>query len=274
MGTIKLSNHELPKKIIELGNDLIVSLSEKKIKKANESRNICILKVFNKILTQNQNENEDPFFILSDNDSINSFSSSSLVGWENVYSNEEESPLSSKEEILMEDKFIKIYKKNKNYDDIHICSIFGTKIDKSKEDNVLYEFVATSNKIYSGGDNCIIFYKIMKNPKRHGYEFFILKSLEDNELSCSKEPESICLLNKKYIGIALQKYKEKNSNGIAIIDIIDKELFKIIKGYSIGFISKAIKKRYIILSTNSNKDIDKNDQIRLILNYFDKGLRR
>ena len=264
LGTIKLSNHELPKKIIELGNDLIVSLSERNFKKENLSKSICILKVFNKILLTNQKEKEEPSFILSDNDSINSASSSFSIGWKNVYSNEDESPLSSKDEILMEDKTIKIYKKNKNLDDIHICSIFGTKIDKSNENNILYEFIATSNKIYSGGENCILFYSVMKNQLRHGYSFFILTSLDDIDLSCSKEPESICFLNKKYIGVALQKYNENSSNGIAIIDIIDKKLFKIIKGYSVGFISKAFKKRNIILSTNKTKDIAKNDQIRLI----------
>jgi len=239
-------------------------LSERNFKKENLSKSICILKVFNKILLTNQKEKEEPSFILSDNDSINSASSSFSIGWKNVYSNEDESPLSSKDEILMEDKTIKIYKKNKNLDDIHICSIFGTKIDKSNENNILYEFIATSNKIYSGGENCILFYSVMKNQLRHGYSFFILTSLDDIDLSCSKEPESICFLNKKYIGVALQKYNENSSNGIAIIDIIDKKLFKIIKGYSVGFISKAFKKRNIILSTNKTKDIAKNDQIRLI----------
>ena len=264
LGTIKLSTYELPKKIIELGKDFIVSLSERNIKKANISKSICILKVFNKILSQNQKENEDPSFILSDNDSINSVSSSISLGWENVYSNEEESPLSSKEEILMEDSTIKIYKKNKNLDNIHFCSIFGTKIDKSQENNILYEFIATSNKIYSGGENCILFYSVMKNPMRHGCIFFISKELNDNSLSCSKEPESICLLNKKLVGIALQKYNQSNSNGIALINIIDKELIRIIKGYSIGFLCKSFGNKYIIFSTSKSKDIAKNDQIRLI----------
>lgn len=263
LGTIKLSTHELPKKIIELGNDFIVSLSEKNIKKVNESRNICILKVFNRILSQNQKENEDPSIIFSDNESINSASSALSVGWENVYSNEEESSLSSKEEILMEDKFIKIYKKNKNYDNIHICSIFGTKIDKSQDNNVLYEFIATSNKMYTDSENCILFYSVMKNPNKHCL-FFISKHLEDIRLSCSKEPESICSLNKKLVGIALQKYKENNSNGIALINIIDKKLVRIIKGYSIGFMSKSIRNKYIIFSTNKGKTTNKNDQIRLI----------
>ena len=264
LGTIKLSTHELPKKIIELGNDLIVSLSERNIKKANVSKNICILKIFNKILSQNQKENENFSNIFSDNDSINSASSSLSLGWENVYSNEDESPLSSKDEILMEDRTIKIYKRNKNLDNIHICSIFGTKIDKSQENNILYEFIATSNKIYSGGENCILFYSVMKNPMRHGCLFFISKELNDSKLSCSKEPESICLLNKKFIIVALQKNNENNSNGIALIDINDKKLVRIYKGYSVGFISKSIRNKFIIFSTNKNKDTTKNDQIRLI----------
>ena len=264
LGNIKLSSYELPKKIIELGNDFIVSLSEKKHKKANFSKNICILKVFNKILSQNQKEDEDPSFILSDYESINSASSNSSVGWGNVFSSEEESPLSSKDEILMEDNTVKIYKKFKNPDKMFICSIFGTKIEKSKDSDILYDFITTSNNIYLDSQNCILFYSVMKNPMRHGYLFYISKDLYYSELSCSKEPESICLLSKQYIGVALQKYKEDSSNGIAIIDIVNKSLFKVIRGFSIGFISKPIKKKYIIFSTNKTKAITKNDQIRLI----------
>ena len=55
-----------------------------------------------------------------------------------------------------------------------------------------------------------------------------------------------------------------NSNGIALINIIDKKLVRIIKGYSIGFMSKSIRNKYIIFSTNKGKTTNKNDQIRLI----------
>ena len=116
--------------------------------------------------------------------------------------------MENKEEVLMEDKDIKIYKKNKNYDNLYFCSIYGTKIVKSKEDINIYEFILTSNKIFNEGENCVIFYGVMKNFQRHGYIFFIEKKIE--KLSCSKMVNSICKLSTKNIGIALQKYEQND----------------------------------------------------------------
>ena len=263
LGLIKLSTHEISKKIIELGNDLIVSLGEKNYKKENIIKNKCILKIFNKINIPLQNEENNNSY-LSDNDSMNSISSDCLSssGWESLYSNEEESPLENNDEILMEDEHIKIYKKNKNYDNLYLCSIFGTKITKTKEDINLYEFIATSNKNYEEGENCVIIYGVSKNQERHGYIFFIIKTIEN--LSCSKIPDSICKLSKKYIGIALQKYKDNDLNGIAILNIIKKELVKVIRGFSIGFMSRYFETRNIFFVTNRTKSINKYNELRFI----------
>lgn len=62
----------------------------------------------------------------------------------------------------MEDKYIKIYKKIQNYNNLYLCSIFGTKTVKSREDDIIYEFIATSNKEFVDGENSVLIYGIMK----------------------------------------------------------------------------------------------------------------
>ena len=86
LGTIKLSGYELPKKIIELGDNLIVSLGEKKKKKKNKENLIkikSILKIFK--CNEQQDKNDE---IMNDSDSINSMNSCS--SWDSIFSNEEE----------------------------------------------------------------------------------------------------------------------------------------------------------------------------------------
>ena len=201
IGLIKTSPNEISKKIIELGNDLIVCLSEKNYKKEKILKNKCILRVFKKENNQNNNSQDDSG-ILSDSMSLDSSNSSSMSSdWESLYSNEENEPLNNNDDLIMEDKNIKIYKKNKNYDKLYLCSIFGTKTEKTKENAIIYEFIATSNKVFEDGENCVIVYGIMKKIDRHGYTFFIEKKID--ELPCSKMVNSISKLSSKNIAIAL-----------------------------------------------------------------------
>ena len=93
----------------------------------------------------------------------------------------------------------KLYKNNENKDDIYLCSIFSLTSDKTKTNDSLYEFIATSNKIFYNGDNKIQIFGILKNPNRNGYMFFIQKEIQD--LSCSRMVDSISRLNEEYIGI-------------------------------------------------------------------------
>ena len=270
LGLIKLTHNEVSKKIIELGKDLIVSLGEKRYRKENSIKNKSILKIFKNILNPNQTkENED--FVISDSDSGGDEGSecSSLASeWENLYSNEEEDLSLNNDEILMEDEKIKIYKKNKNYDKIYICSIFEIKVIKSKENINIYEFIASSNKMYDGGENCIIIYGVIKKPDRHGYTFFIDKKIEN--LPCSKMTNSICQLSINNIGIALQKNKINENDGIAVIDITKKQLVKIINGFSIGIINRDFKSPNIFFTTNITSDINKCDQIRYVNDLKEK----
>ena len=267
LGLIKLSNYEIPKKIIELGNDLIVSLGEKNYRDENRIHNKSIIKIFTKVnMNANNSENNS---VISDYDNIGSSINSSSSEWENFYSNEEDEPMNDKEEVLMEDQNIKIYKKNKNYDNLYFCSMFGTKIVKCKDDSNIYEFILTSNKLFNEGEDCVVFYGVLKKFQRHGYNFFIDKKIEN--LSCSKMVNSICKISTKNIGIALQKYKQNDNNGIAIIDINEKNLIRVVNGFNIGIIYREFTSPYIFftISLNENKN-KKHEQFRYVNNLEQK----
>ena len=262
LGSIDISKRELPKKIIELGNDLIVSLGEKIFKNENIKRVKCFLKIFNKVTSSQKQSEDNSFCLFSDNESINSGHSSLSEEWESVYSsNTEDSFKNMKEKNFIIDSHIKLYKNNKNLDGLFRCSIFPLDIDNKQNNGNIYEFIATSNSIFYSGENTVQIFGVLRNQIRHGYTFFIDKTL--NDLPCSRFVESIAKLDKNYIGIGLQKTND-NINGIAVLDINKKEIVNIIEGLSIGLLNKSIfNPKYIIFTTNETKDYRKCNEIRL-----------
>ena len=254
LGSTKLYPYELPKKIIELGKNIIVSLGEKKKRKANTIKIKSILKIFkyNEIGEENE-ENIDDLV------SVNSNASS---GWESIFSSEGENEEDEEED---ENKFIydydriKIFKKNENKKKLFICTIFGTKISSSESS---FQFVASSNSLYTGGENKLIFYGIMKNPDKKGDDIVYKENEEINKLACSQNVDSICFVDKNKIGVALQNYEESDFDGIAIIDVKNYKLIKIIKGFPIGILKLKIinNKKNIFFFTNKSKDIKKLDE--------------
>ena len=266
IGSIDLSKRELPKKIIELGNEIIVSLGEKQYTHENIKRVNCLFKVFNKNPISKTEENS--FCLFSDNESINSECSSYNGEYSNIYSSDEEDSFKSintNDKKFKNDSNIKLYKNNENKDKIYICSIFPINSEKSENSDYIYQFIATSNKTFYRGENSIQIYGILKNPQRHGFLFFIVKTI--NDMSCSRMVDSICKINEEYIGIGLQKYEMGFSDGIALFHIENKEIVKIITGMSIGILNKSIKNnKYIFFTTNKTKDMKINNEIRLCNN--------
>ena len=272
LGTNKLIPYEVPKKIIELGDNLIVSLGEKKIKKENETKTKCILKIFNKIYKNEQGDNGG---YLSDNASVNSFDSASS-GWESIYSSEDEQS-SSEEKMIVneenedyEDEYIKVYKSNKNIGKLFLCTIFA--INTIKDENGAYKFVATSNAMFKGGKNLLAFYGMIKYEERNGYLTYIEDKTID-KIACSQNVDSICFLDKNIIGVSLQISKEKDFDGIALIDVKEYSLIKIIQGMSIGIISMNLinNKKNIFFFTNKTKNVKKLDSFMIF--EFYKGFR-
>ena len=247
IGTIKLSNYELPKKIIELGDKFIVSLGEKNFKRENDVKKKTILKIFKKInknLQQNNNDNH-----LSDYESEQSIGSYSS-DWEGIYSNEEDNISEENQKIdELEEENIIVYRKNKNVDKIHLCTIFGLKTLNDK----LYQFVASSNAIYQGGQNILSFYGMTKDPFRAGHYIYYLDDKKIEKVACSQNVDSICYLKNNKIGVALQNFKKSDFDGIAIINVEDKSLEKIISGLTLGIIKMNFinNKKNIFFLTNS-----------------------
>jgi len=262
LGFIKISSKELPKRIIELENELIISLSEKKYKHENLKREKCLIKIFNKLnrVDSQKEDKDDSFCLFSDVESIASSSLNSSVEWENVYSSNEEDSYLANKKSLKEDSNIKLYKNNLNkQEDIFICSIFPIQLENRNSE--YYEFMATSNERFFGGQNCIQIFGIIKKQNSHGFLFFIKKTISD--VSCSRKVDSIIKLNDEYIGIGLQSYDGITDDGIAILDINKKEIVRKIMGLNVGSLSKSyINDNYIIFTTNETKDVKKSNLIK------------
>ena len=259
LGTIKLSAYEIPKKIIELGNNFIVSLGEKKRKKENETRIKCNIRIFNKVNNNAQGGSQEEYF--SDYESIKSFDSASE--WESVFSSDEDKSSSENENMIKNpeynDEFIKIYKKIKNETKLtYFCSIFC--INNVMTNKIPLKFVSSSNAIFKGGDNSLSFYGIMKIPEKNGYCVYT-EDKKIKNIACSIYVDSICFLDQDLIGVALQNEKESDFDGIALINVKENELKKIIKGLKIGIIKLNYinNKKNIVFFTNK-KDIKKLDK--------------
>ena len=276
LGFIKISPKELPKRIIELENQLIISLSEKKYRHENVNRVKCLIKIFNKLnKTDSQKGDEDNSFCLfSDVESIASSNMNNSVEWENVYSsNEEDSLLTNIKKNFKEDSNIKLYKNNENKEDLYFCSIFS--IPLQNRNSEYHEFIATSNKNFCGGDNCIQIFGIIKKQNGHGFVCFIKTTISD--IPCSRKVDSIVKLNDEYIGIGLQNYFNNIDDGVAILDIRKKEIVSKISGFNIGSLSRSyINEDYIVFSTNETKEIKKSNAIRLykIRDIFNDSLSK
>ena len=263
LGFIGISPKELPKKIIELENELIISLSEKKYKHENLKREKCLIKIFNKLnRVDSQKEDKDNSFCLfSDVESLASNNINCSVEWENVYSSNEEDSFLTDKKRFKEDSNIKLYKNNLNKEeDIFICSIFPIQLDKRNSE--YYEFMATSNERFFGGQNCIQIFGIIKKQNRHGFLFFIKTIISD--VSYSRKVDSIIKLKDEYIGIGLQNYVGNMDDGIAILDINKKEIIRKIIGLNVGSLSKSyINDNYIFFTTNETEEVEKSNLVKL-----------
>ena len=270
IGTINLTLGELPKRNIELGKEIIVSLGEKEYKNENITRKKCLLKVFNRNSVSKSDENS--FCLFSDKESINSVNSS-FEEYSNIYASGEEDSLKLSDvndKQFKNDINFNLYKNNENKDKIYLCSIFPIELEEGINNYSLYQFIATSNKLFYKGENCVKLYGIYKNPERNGFTFFIDKTFQN--LSCSRMVDSICKINETYIGIGLQQYQMDCDDGIALFNYKEKEIEKTIKGLSIGLLKKSINNNnYIFFTTNKTKDLKTNNELRLFNRKNDKN---
>ena len=88
------------------------------------------------------------------------------------------------------------------------------------------QFVSSSNSHLENGKDILRFYD------ENLVNYDCIKGI-----SCSELPDSICQLNKKLLAIALQKWKEGQVRGIALININFRQIVKIIQTDAITYIN-------------------------------------
>jgi hypothetical protein len=122
-------------------------------------------------------------------DDLESVRSNASSGWESIFSSEELDEEEEEDENKFQNEYdkIKIIKKNENKNKLFICTIFGTKIFSLESS---FEFVASSNSLYAGGENKLIFYGIMKNPEKKGDNVVYIENEEIKKLACSQNVDS------------------------------------------------------------------------------------
>ena len=251
---IKLSNHDLnyevlsfikignefPRKIISLGKEFLVVLTEYK--------KYCNIKIFKKtegdkndiiIPLENDNNNEK-----NDENNCNDVPPIGNCGlFINKDINEDTSFELIKKNINENRKlFVSIYPLNKN----------NNNNNEIEDDNYLYEFIATANAVFDYTTNRAVFYGLKKNEKG---EYCVEKIKEIEGLSCSIEVDSICQINDKYICVGLQKRQlNKQISGFAFIDIYKREVCRIINDEEISCLFYNAEKNLLFASMEIQDD--------------------
>ena len=233
---IKIETSEIPTKIISLGNEFLVLLTEQKV--------FCNIKIF-------KNNNSEPKNFQKQNNSnenkINNENNNSINNLRNkldpnqMLSNYDDVPAIGNCGLFVgkeieEDTSFELISKNINEQRKLWVSVHpiekklnykNNSLDKNN-DNYLYEFIATSNKTYDYGQDAIVFYGI-KKKKKGKCNYTIEKIQEIPNISCSTETDTICQINDKYLCIGLQNHNLKEQlSGFAIIDIYKRSYYRII----------------------------------------------
>ena len=261
LSKIKLPSFEYPTKIIELGKELIVCLTNKNTKTDNQKIIECYLRIY-KINSDSQTDEEIGY--LSDYDNENNvFNAGGGFASDQSYSSDFDN-IKSFDSCGNIDEDIKLYKKNIKNNTKYICSIFPTKIKNKKyeKDDYLYEFITTSSYDIenANGENKIYFYGISKNSEGY-HRLNFNKICEIDDISCSLYVDSIYKLNNNLVGVGIQKYKG-NFAECAIIDAKKRELIKILGKEPIHLFNISENKNMIIFSINC-KD-EENKKVSLI----------
>jgi len=247
---IDLENMELVRKMISLGDSLLVTLSDK--------GNHCKIKIYERN-DESEKNNLNNYNIIKDEFNLicSGIFNNNNIQNNNILNDEKENQLSN--DI---NKINQIQNNNENQDNIKkdcefklilndinkekiIWNSMLELIKEKNDENYLYEFILTSNADFNDGEDWVVFYGVKKIFGEYKVER--IKKIEG--ISCSSEPDTICQLNKKYICIGLQDYGLDQKNGFALIDINNRILFKIIEKnepiYSIFY----LKEKKILLAT-------------------------
>ena len=104
------------------------------------------------------------------------------------------------------------------------------------------EFVSSSNSHLERGNDALRFYDINYNN---------YKTI--NNISCSELVDTLCQVNEQFLCVALQKWNSNQIKGIAVIDLIKKQIINKIQSDSMTCISLMNKKEKIIITGGRDK---------------------
>jgi hypothetical protein len=104
------------------------------------------------------------------------------------------------------------------------------------------EFVSSSNSHLENGNDVLRFYDKNYNNYKSIYK-----------ISCSELVDTICQIDEQYLCIALQKWTSNQVKGLAIVDIIKKQIVRTIQGDSMTSISLINSTDKIIITGGRDK---------------------
>ena len=104
------------------------------------------------------------------------------------------------------------------------------------------EFVSSSNSHLENGNDVLRFYDKNYNNYKSIYK-----------ISCSELVDTICQIDEQYLCIALQKWTSNQVKGLAIVDIIKKQIVRTIQGDSMTSISLINSADKIIITGGRDK---------------------
>ena len=104
------------------------------------------------------------------------------------------------------------------------------------------EFVSSSNSHLENGNDVLRFYDINYNN---------YKTI--NNISCSELVDTLCQINEQFLCVALQKWNSNQMKGIAVVDLIKKQIINKIQSDSMTCISLINNKEKIIITGGRDK---------------------
>ena len=121
---------------------------------------------------------------------------------------------------------IKVWKRIKSDDDNIQYELINSNINEGEHLSSLYklknnEFVSSSNAHLEKGNDVLRFY----DNNYNNYKTI-------NNISCSELVDTICQIDDQYLCVALQKWSSNQIKGIAIINLIKKQIVNTIQGDS------------------------------------------
>ena len=121
---------------------------------------------------------------------------------------------------------IKVWKRIKSNDDNIQYELINSNINEGEHLSSLYklknnEFVSSSNAHLEKGNDVLRFYD---------NNYINYKTI--NNISCSELVDTLCQIDDQYLCVALQKWSSNQIKGIAIINLLKKQIVNIIQGDS------------------------------------------